>query len=78
MDQLWIHLERIADVAIVIVPLALWLGRWVRRIGIDSTFTRSVAKIHLPHIYRRLHSVDGGEHPDIVYLNGDQPAAQKQ
>jgi hypothetical protein len=70
MDLLWQHLNRIADTLVVIGPLVLFGYRWIRRISLDAGFTRTVAKTHLPHIYGRLHALDGEEHPSIVYING--------
>jgi hypothetical protein len=76
MDKIWEHFDRIVDFAVVIGPLFLWLKSWLRRIGLDSQFTKTVAQEHLPHVYTRLRRADDAlalptvDHPDIVYVNG--------
>lgn len=75
------HLERIGDTLAVIGPAIYGAYRLVRRIENSLTFTGTVAKEHLPHIYGRLRRSDETlglvvpDHPDIVFVNGKREAA---
>ncbi len=80
--NLYDHLGHIVDLALLLIPFAVWLNRWAGKIERSTKFTKDVATIHLPHIYKRLRDHDltlgliPDEHPDIRWMNGSTPSEQ--
>jgi hypothetical protein len=78
-DSIGSHFDRIADLLVVVGPLAVWFFRWTRRIEGSYTVAKDITKNHLPFIYRRLHvhdarmALESPEHPNIVLVpNGSK------
>lgn len=78
MEHFWDHISHMADVAIVVGPIFIWLVKWLRRIEATFGLTKSFATVHLPFVYKRLEEHDHElgiipvQHPDIGLIpNGN-------